>query len=65
MEYKEQNSLKPYKHSARWIIIAVIILSILAGCDSSNILDTSPSTEELEEVEYTPLPSGPSHCTSP
>jgi CubicO group peptidase (beta-lactamase class C family) len=55
MFYNKQNSLKPYKHSARWIIIAVIILSILAGCDSSNILDTSPSTEELAEVDYTPL----------
>ncbi|MEJ2487530.1 MAG: serine hydrolase, partial [Anaerolineales bacterium] len=33
----------------------VLILSILAGCDSSNILDTSPSDEELAAVEYTPL----------
>ena len=47
---KEQNSVKPYKHSARWVIIAVLILSILAGCDSSN-----PSAEELAAVDYTPL----------
>ncbi|MGD8406170.1 MAG: serine hydrolase, partial [Anaerolineales bacterium] len=55
MEHKEKTSQNPYKHSARWVIIAVIILSILAGCDSSNILDTSPTTEELTEVDYTPL----------
>jgi CubicO group peptidase (beta-lactamase class C family) len=55
MFYKEQNSVKPYKHPARWVIISVLILSILAGCDSSNILDTSPSAEELAEVDYTPL----------
>ena len=52
---KEQNSVKPYKHSAHWVTIAVLILSILAGCDSSNIFDTSPSAEELAEVDYTPL----------
>lgn len=55
MFYKEQNSVRPYKHSAHWVIIAVLILSILAGCDSSNILDTSPSIEELAAVDYTPL----------
>jgi CubicO group peptidase (beta-lactamase class C family) len=52
---KEKESGKLYKQCARWVIIAVLILSILAGCDSSNILDTSPSGEELAAVEYTPL----------
>jgi len=55
MFYKEQNSLNSYKLSARWLLIAVLIFSILSGCDSSNILDTSPSAEELAEVDYTPL----------
>jgi CubicO group peptidase (beta-lactamase class C family) len=55
MFFKPQNSQKLFKHFARWVIIAAIILSILAGCDSSNILDTSPSDEELAAVDYTPL----------
>ena len=55
MSDKEHNSLKPHKYSPRWVIIVVLTLSILAGCDSSNILDTSPSTEELAAVDYTPL----------
>ena len=55
MFYQEQNSLKPYKQSVLLVIVSVLILSILAGCDSSNILDTSPSAEELAEVDYTPL----------
>ena len=52
---KEQKTLQPYKHFARWVITAVLILTILAGCASSNILDTGPSTEDLAEIDYTPL----------
>jgi len=55
MFYKEKNSLNPRTYSTRWIFIAVLILSILAGCDSSNILDSSPSDEALADVDYTPL----------
>ena len=55
MFYKGRNSLNLYKNSARWVMIAVLILSILAGCDSSNIFDSSPSAEDLAQVDYTPL----------
>ena len=47
--------LNPYTHSIQWMMIAVFILCTLAGCDSSNILDASPSAEELAAVDFTPL----------
>ncbi len=50
MFYKEQSHLKAYHYSARWVIVAVLILSILAGCNASN-----PSAEDLAAVDYTPL----------
>ena len=52
---KEKESGKLYKQSARWVIIAVLILSTLVACDSSNFLDASPSDQELAAVDYTPL----------
>ena len=52
---KEKESRKLYKQSARWVIIAVLILSTLVACDSSNFLDASPSDQELAAVDYTPL----------
>ena len=55
MFFKEQNGLNSRTQPARWAIIAILILSILAGCDSSNILDSSLSDEELALVDYTPL----------
>ena len=56
MVYEEQNTLNPHKHAARWILMAILILALLVGCDSVDILDSSPSSEELAMVEYTPLP---------
>ena len=50
----EQNSVKQFKKSAGWVIIVVLTLSILAGCDSSPVLGTNPSAEELTEIDYTP-----------
>lgn len=35
--------------------LSVLCLSILVACDSTDILNSSPSSEELQEVEYTPL----------
>jgi len=55
MECKERKSVKSYNHSALWLIFLVVTLSILTGCDSSNILGAGPSAEELAAVEYTPL----------
>lgn len=52
---KEQSPLNLLKHSGRWVIITILIISILAGCDSINILDSNPSSEDLAAVEYTPL----------
>lgn len=33
----------------------ILVLTLLAGCDDSTSFETSPSTEELETVDYTPL----------
>lgn len=55
MIIKEKNLVKPQRRSVQWLLIAVLIFSILAGCDASNILDPGPSSEELAEVDYTPL----------
>ena len=49
MEHKDQKSMKPFIHSARWVMLTVLLLSIVSGCESS------PSDEELAEVDYTPL----------
>jgi CubicO group peptidase (beta-lactamase class C family) len=52
MKYKE----KTLKNNLwQFFALIVLFLSILAGCDSSNILDTGPSAEELAAVDYTPL----------
>jgi len=52
---QEENSNNLYNHSIQWVISAVLILLILAGCDSINILGSSPSDEDLAAIEYTPL----------
>jgi CubicO group peptidase (beta-lactamase class C family) len=48
MTNKEKNPTKGRQHSFLIITIAILILSMLVGC--------GPSTEDLEAVEYTPLP---------
>ena len=52
---QEENSNNLYNHSIQWVISAVLILFILAGCDSINILGPRPSSEDLAAVDYTPL----------
>ena len=52
---QKENSLNLYNHSIQWVISAVLILFILAGCDSINILGPRPSSEDLAAVDYTPL----------
>lgn len=43
----------------------VLILSMLVGCDDSPSFDTSSSAEELEAVDYTPLPGDDWEVSTP
>ncbi len=63
--FKEQNVQKPSRRSARYAIIAILIFSLLAGCDSANIFDTGPSNEELAAVDYVPLQRGDWEVSKP
>ena len=51
---EQHKALKPHKHIALWIILAVLILAILPGCNSNNLFDSGLSAEELAAVDYTP-----------
>jgi len=48
---------KFHQHALLIIIGAILILSLLVGCE--------PSTEDLEAVKYTPLPGGDWKVSTP
>ncbi len=52
---KNPNALHSHKQMTRWILMAVLIAALLAGCDSLDILDPGPSAEELAAIDFTPL----------
>ncbi len=53
--FSKKSSLISYRHFFRSVIIAVLILSILASCDSSVNIDGNHSSEEFEAFDYSPL----------
>jgi hypothetical protein len=52
-----KNPTKRRQHSFLMFIIAILILSMLVGC--------GPSTEDLEAVDYTPLPGDDWEVSTP
>ncbi|NOQ43757.1 MAG: serine hydrolase, partial [Dehalococcoidia bacterium] len=54
---KEKNPTEGRHHSFLIIAIAILILSMLVGC--------GPSTEDLEAVDYTPLPGDDWNVSTP
>ena len=51
---KAQNALNSPQRSVRWVMAAILVLSTLAGCDSSFDMDTDLSGKEMAAVNFTP-----------
>jgi CubicO group peptidase (beta-lactamase class C family) len=51
---KDKYTFKYRLYAFRLLTSVILVLSMLAGCDDSTSLETGPSAEELETVDYTP-----------
>ncbi len=56
MDTNKKTAVTYFQNNQLLIICLILLLAVLVGCSPSNSFGTSPSAEELEAVNYTPLP---------